>query len=572
MLINSLRNFTQLISVVLAVFLGLTIWYKYRKQQRDQQLLDPFDISQRAYHIGLGIAIVGYLILAVLLAANNFDRLNPDAVSYLTIARRYAQGEWVVRGFWSPLISWLLALPIAMGIDPQLSVNILAIFTGLIFSSLCLPLAERFSLQRLYRLAIFIIIAIISLYYLFTLITPDLLGGIFVLLYFLAVTSKRYLERPIVFGVAVGIVGALAYYGKHYNIAFITVHLVIHAGLLFFSKPAQRKQVVLATSAGLVMLVVLTLPWIYGIYLRYDTLAISTSATVNRAIYGPPLANGSPRPSVYCWRVQLCDQPDDVLFPLEDSLIDYYIPWSPLDSSDNFFYFVKLIASNIIKWPAALMVRHLRLAPVLTLGMSLIAIFLIWRDKILRYRLIWLLLAIAIYVSGYMTMDSAYFRYYQPIIPLIMILMFYWIQSGTQVINSLINSRQLQSILALGLVGLGILSSANPYSLVWHIFNDLSPIACYDTDTQHIEDLLIPPLVGHDGGINQISYFRQKRTIGALSDASPEEIHTSIQPFEVNTLIIRLPEAKVLQESYDYILVEEVSICETDYGILRPAQ
>ncbi|MFC1960132.1 hypothetical protein ACFLYO_05440 [Chloroflexota bacterium] len=571
MIKETLETLVEISALLLSIFLALVIWVKYRKQQAEQQLPAPFDISPRAYHVGLVLSIIVYLILAVLLAITNYDRLNPDAVSYLTIAQRYAQGEFVVRGYWSPLISWLLAPPIALGIGPQLSVNILMVIVGLVFSLLCLPLAKRFGLGRLYRLGIFIVIAIISLYYLFTDITPDLLGGIFVLLYFLVVTDRRYLERPVSLGSAAGLVGALAYYGKYYNIAFVAVHLIIHAGLLFFSRPTQRKQILLATSTALAALFILISPWIYGIYQRYDTITISTSAAANRAIVGPPLADGSSPPGHQCWGSQLCDKPDDTLFPWEDPQIEYYIPWSPFDNTDNLTYFVKLVASNIKQWPETLTVRHLQSLSVLILGLSLVAAILFWKDTNARHQLIWLLLTIALYSGGYMLNYSGDFRYYLPIIPLVIILTFYWVQVATQIIPSAITNPRLQSICTIGLVGLTILSSANPYSILWHILNKPTPIACYDTDTRAIAEQLMAPVVGEGQYINYVSYFTQQRTIGVIpAHLSPAETHAKIQQYDVNTLVINPTKAAALQDEFGYTLVEELQICDTDYAVLRP--
>ena len=63
-------------------------------------------------------------------------RIDPDTISYISIAQKYLRGEWTdaVNGFWGPLYSWLLVPFLAAGSDPMSSVAVLSIVLGRICS------------------------------------------------------------------------------------------------------------------------------------------------------------------------------------------------------------------------------------------------------------------------------------------------------------------------------------------------------------------------------------------------------------------------------------------------------
>lgn len=62
------------------------------------------------------------------------DRLNSDGVAYATIARRYAalRLDEALNGYWSPLLSWILAPFAALGGEPVHVVRALCVVLGTI--------------------------------------------------------------------------------------------------------------------------------------------------------------------------------------------------------------------------------------------------------------------------------------------------------------------------------------------------------------------------------------------------------------------------------------------------------
>ena len=73
--------------------------------------------------------LLGYALYAVVLgvaAARNVDRLNPDAIAYLRIAHYAATGQLdlMISGCWGPLLSWLIAPLLAVGVDSLVAARV----------------------------------------------------------------------------------------------------------------------------------------------------------------------------------------------------------------------------------------------------------------------------------------------------------------------------------------------------------------------------------------------------------------------------------------------------------------
>ncbi len=58
---------------------------------------------------------------------------NPDAFQYISIAEKIAAGHFslALNGYWSPLISWLIVVPVFFGIDGIIAFKALQILIGL---------------------------------------------------------------------------------------------------------------------------------------------------------------------------------------------------------------------------------------------------------------------------------------------------------------------------------------------------------------------------------------------------------------------------------------------------------
>lgn len=77
-------------------------------------------VDRRGFVVGVS-AVTALALLGGLVAVWGYRyHTGLDGVSYLAIARRYAEGDLAgaVNGYWGPLLSWLAAVPLALGVPP----------------------------------------------------------------------------------------------------------------------------------------------------------------------------------------------------------------------------------------------------------------------------------------------------------------------------------------------------------------------------------------------------------------------------------------------------------------------
>lgn len=87
----------------------------------------------------LRLALLGafaFLALGLLVAgAQNSHQVNTQGVAYLLLAKHYASGEFglAVSSYWSPLLSWLLALELKAGWNDLAAARIVMGLSGALF-------------------------------------------------------------------------------------------------------------------------------------------------------------------------------------------------------------------------------------------------------------------------------------------------------------------------------------------------------------------------------------------------------------------------------------------------------
>ena len=75
-----------------------------------------------------------YLVAGFLLIGAFRYQINPDALSYISIAQHYRDGFWgdAINAYWSPLYSWLLLPLLFFGLEPLLAAKIVNLALGFV--------------------------------------------------------------------------------------------------------------------------------------------------------------------------------------------------------------------------------------------------------------------------------------------------------------------------------------------------------------------------------------------------------------------------------------------------------
>ena len=216
---------------------------------------------------------------------------NADAVSYITIAQKYARGDFAgaVNGYWAPLLSWLLALPVLAGANPILAAKALNLLAGLALAAGLFLLGRRFGLPRGLRLGLALLsLPIILFRYALGHISPDLIVAAILVFYLDLVFAPDFFERRAAW-LWTGVLGAAAYFAKSYAFFFVLVHFIVLSTIRFWETPAGsgRRRVIGKAAGALLVFLALSGVWITAISLKYGGLTISHSGSIAFGLQAP---------------------------------------------------------------------------------------------------------------------------------------------------------------------------------------------------------------------------------------------------------------------------------------------
>jgi len=530
-------------------------------------------MSERQYNLSLFLIALLFLIIVTTHFINVPIRINPDGLSYLTMARNFAEGELVIRGLWAPLLPLLIAPLILLGIEPTTAWRYIAGASGLFWALSLVFLAGRFRLSKFSKVAIALSIALLSFRITSNLIVPDVLGAIILTWYFYVLTGKKFLEKPISCGIVVGVLGGLSYYARHYNLPFVIANLLV-TGVIWLLQGRERKSVVAAVSTGLITLLLVVTPWIAALSSRYGQFTVSTSWSINRSVIGP---EGVTDVSRRCWGQTPCKTLDDVLFPWEDPPLQYYpaSDWNPFVDEALFQHQFHLFSEGLSKWLHFLLFSY-GAFPLFGLIVLTLLTFALWSDQRRRFLFSWAIITALLYAFGYITFGGGESRYHLPYIPLLLMAVYYLIDKTSDWLEVLFSESNKKSVVVICLLtyGIPVLSLVKIPTIVNELQRPQLEF-CEKQEINKFADQLLAPMVGSGASINHLAYQTQVQTYGVLPiDTNPSEADNTLNELSVKTFVALMGSDLeiALIENYGYQLVGTMMSCEVDYSILRVPQ
>lgn len=241
------------------------------ENSKTEQLKKPFAIA------GLIYLVVSSVLLSYLL--NYAD--NPDTFQYIVIAGKYLNLDWsnAINAYWSPLISWLLVVPLAVRIESVTAFKILQVAIGLFTLFQWCRLITRSPLSEWlkYILAISVIPFLLS--YALLNGTPDLLFAGMVLWLLNVFLSGNVTTEPRVAFMA-ALAGAFMYYSKAFG---LPLFIFISIGVILFERRKHKinPRAILLLYGTFILLCGV---WIINISLRYGEFTISKTASFNNSL------------------------------------------------------------------------------------------------------------------------------------------------------------------------------------------------------------------------------------------------------------------------------------------------
>ena len=285
-----------------------------------------------------------YLICASVLFGRFRYTLNPDGISYISIAQKYADGNFgdAVNGYWGPLLSWLLAPFIYLHRDPQAAAKLISIGAGTLVIYLISYIGKIWKLNMKVRsIVLFSVLPLCLAWALPSSITPDLLVVVLVLSYVIAMSgiSIPTYKRSIV----VGTIVALGFYTKSFLLPFFILHVIIYATVQFARNRTHKKLIITQYGLALIVTAALVLPWFIALSIKYKTPTIATAGVYNFAIQSPERKGLPPMED----KGLLAPPNSSAVSVWEDPTYIKPESWSPVKNASTMRYFIQTILENL---------------------------------------------------------------------------------------------------------------------------------------------------------------------------------------------------------------------------------
>lgn len=251
----------------------------------------------RKVQVAILIFIIMLFTLTMAVVVLRFqDNIGIDAVSYMSIANQYANGHFAeaVNGFWSPMISWLMAPLIKLGAGGTMAfmtVNMLAALFIIAFGALCI---WRWTKGHFFATLLYILIVSPMFIDVIRILSPDLLvvAWILVFLATLVWSHKRLIKARAVDWKVVallGAVGAAGYVIKLYTVPVFVATLLVWTVVILVVTKGQKESFSLKKIASYayipllsgVFFLIVASPWIIALSLKYERFTIGSSFEVN---------------------------------------------------------------------------------------------------------------------------------------------------------------------------------------------------------------------------------------------------------------------------------------------------
>ena len=243
-----------------------------------------------AHKAPLAYILLGYLLLCGAMLPWFLHRVAPDAVSYLTIARKYRAWEFsdAINGYWSPLLSWLVAPLLCLGAPMEVTGKCLEIAIGAGALAAVWWLGKRLELPEGVRVWTTLALVPAVAMYALTDTTPDVLVAVLLAVYIGVVIGPDYPRSPWL-GAACGLLGALAYLAKASAFPFFLAHFLAVSGYLFVRRRSSRvelRRLAAATAAGLLVFAVVAGGWAGLLSRKYSRPTIGTTGGYQFSLHG----------------------------------------------------------------------------------------------------------------------------------------------------------------------------------------------------------------------------------------------------------------------------------------------
>ncbi len=235
------------------------------------------------------LAAFAFLLLGLLIAgAQNVHHLNGQGIAYLLLAKHYASGEFAlaISGYWSPLISWIIALGLKVGWPDLTAARVATGLAGLLFwvGSVALLFITRAPTRAILLGAW--LVAIATVHWSVEYISPDLLAAAF-LLNAMAATLYTFRIRSKAINVLAGLLWGSVYYAHAMLLPAVVISLLAFGIIGKIAAKPNTKPFLPSLATQALIAVLSMLPWWALLSSTYKQATIGSAWAIEHAVAGP---------------------------------------------------------------------------------------------------------------------------------------------------------------------------------------------------------------------------------------------------------------------------------------------
>ncbi len=348
--------------------------------------------SQKDY---LVLVLILYSVLGILLLKYYRYQINPDGISYISIAQKYLAGNFqdAINGDWGPLFSWLLMPFLFIGVEPLMATKILNLIIGLPIILVMHSLTRQFSLSVWTRRVILFSLIPIVFSFSVRVITPDLLLTCLLLVYFRIIFQPNY-PGTIKQGALCGLWGGIAYLAKSYAFPFFISHFLLMNILHYFRLDSRKEKnnILINFCCGFVVFGIISCPWIAAISAKYHRLTFSTTTRMVINLKSPE----------YRGREGFISPPNPTAISIgeDGSFLSASVQsWSPFDSLNAFKHHIKTTMKHALK----ILKSFVLFSPLsVAIGLAYVLFLLQRPSEVLRQcEVVYPFVTLLLYCAGY---------------------------------------------------------------------------------------------------------------------------------------------------------------------------
>lgn len=318
-----------------------------RPPEETERLEMAAEVEEILGHAKYRLTLLGafaFLLLSLLVVgAQNVQQINSQGIAYLLLAKHYVAGEFglAISSYWSPFLSWLIAIGLKLGWDDLTSARVATGLAGFLFwfGSMFLFFVAKLPTRSF--LAATWLATFVAVPWSIEYISPDLLGAALIV-WATAFSFYSFRLRSMKTSLAAGVCWGLVYYANAMLLPVVIATLIGFGILGYIGAAYDPKAWLKSTILQATLALVIMAPWWVVLNNAYGEFTLTSAWRINYAVAGP-----QGEEQYHPCFLDFNPPAEGRLTNWEDPARLEYIEWSASESKENQEHQDHLVNANL---------------------------------------------------------------------------------------------------------------------------------------------------------------------------------------------------------------------------------